>query len=108
MADLPLERLTQANPFECTTVDLFGPYKVKDEVKKTKLKVYGIVFCCMGSRVIHTDLVGDQSSEGFLINDLRHYGITTSNCGEEFYWSKALPSRPLGIPKPLGKYKITG
>lgn len=68
MSDLPQERITPANPFEYTTVDLFGPYEVKDEVrKKVKLKVWGIVFCCMASRAMHTDLVSDQSAEGFLL-----------------------------------------
>ncbi|XP_059192192.1 uncharacterized protein LOC131974080 [Centropristis striata] len=68
MGDLPSERITPANPFEYTTVDLFGPYEVKDEVrKKVRLKVWGIVFCCMASRAMHTDLVSDQSAEGFLL-----------------------------------------
>ncbi|KAK5848024.1 hypothetical protein PBY51_005680 [Eleginops maclovinus] len=68
MGDLPLERITPAKPFEYTTVDLFGPCEVKDEVrKKVKLKVWGIVFCCMASRAMHTDVVSDQSTEGFLL-----------------------------------------
>lgn len=68
MADLPPERTGPAAPFEFTTMDLFGPYEVKDEVKKrTRLKVWGIVFCCMASRAIHTEVVSDQSSEGFLL-----------------------------------------
>ncbi|KAJ8011820.1 hypothetical protein DPEC_G00062230 [Dallia pectoralis] len=68
MADLPLERTGPAAPFEFTTMDLFGPYEVKDEVKKrTRLRVWGIVFCCMASRAIHTDVVSDMSSEGFLL-----------------------------------------
>ena len=68
MSDLPPERTDPAAPFEFTTMDLFGPYEVKDEVKKrVKLKVWGIVFCCMASRAIHTDVVSDQSSEGFLL-----------------------------------------
>ena len=68
MSDLPPERAGPAKPFEFTTLDLFGPYEVKDEVKKrVKLKVWGIVFCCMASRAIHTDLVSDLSSEGFLL-----------------------------------------
>lgn len=68
MADLPLERTGPATPFEFTTMDLFGPYEVKDEVKKrTRLKVWGIVFCCMASRAIHTEVVSDMSSEGFLL-----------------------------------------
>ncbi|KAJ8006705.1 hypothetical protein DPEC_G00109990 [Dallia pectoralis] len=68
MSDLPSERITPAKPFQYTTVDLFGPYEVKDEVKKrVKLKVWGIIFCCMASRAIHTDVVSDQSTEGFLL-----------------------------------------
>lgn len=68
MDDLPPERTTPARPFEYTTVDLFGPYEVKDEVrKKVKLKVWGIVFCCMASRAMHADVVSDQSTESFLL-----------------------------------------
>lgn len=68
MSDLPPERTGPAAPFEYTTLDLFGPYEVKDEVKKrVKLKVWGIVYCCMASRGIHADIVSDQSTEGFLL-----------------------------------------
>ncbi|XP_060777189.1 uncharacterized protein LOC132886503 [Neoarius graeffei] len=68
MADLPLERTEPAAPFEFTTVDLFGPYQVKDEVKKrVTMKVWGVVFCCMASRAIHTDLASAVSTEAFLM-----------------------------------------
>lgn len=68
MSDLPPDRTSPANPFEFTTLDLFGPYKVRDEVRKrVTVKVWGIVFCCMASRAIYTDVVSDQSSEGFLL-----------------------------------------
>jgi len=51
MGDLPTERTEPACPFEFTTVYLFGPYHVKDDIKKrTTLKVWGVVFCCMASR----------------------------------------------------------
>nr|XP_046228584.1 uncharacterized protein LOC124050275 [Scatophagus argus]XP_046241340.1 uncharacterized protein LOC124057310 [Scatophagus argus] len=67
MSDLPPERSQRANPFEYTTLDLFGPFEIKDAVKKrTGKKVWGIVFCCMASRAVHVDLVDDQSSESFL------------------------------------------
>ncbi len=69
MADLPPERAGPATPFEFTTLDLFGPYEVKDEVRKrVRLKVWGIIYCCMASRAIHTDVVSDQSAEGFLLS----------------------------------------
>lgn len=34
MGDLPPERTEAAAPFEFTTLDLFGPYEVRDEVRK--------------------------------------------------------------------------
>lgn len=64
--DLPSKRITPANRFEYTTVNLFGPYEVKDEVRK-KVKLWGIVFCCMASRAMHTDFVRDQLAESFLL-----------------------------------------
>lgn len=68
MSDLPLKRTNPANVFEFTTMDLFGPYKVKDEVRRrVTFKVWGIAFCCMSSRAVHTDIARDQSSEGFLL-----------------------------------------
>lgn len=68
MADLPPERTEPAAPFEFTTVDLFGPYLVKDEVKKrVSVKVWGVVFCCMASRAIHTELASAVSTEAFLM-----------------------------------------
>lgn len=68
MADLPPERTEPAAPFKFTTVDLFGPYLVKDEVKKrVTMKVWGVVFCCMASRAIHTELASAMSTEAFLL-----------------------------------------
>lgn len=67
MSDLPPERTKRARPFEYTTLDLFGPFEVKDAVKRrTSKKVWGVVYCCMASRAIHADLVDDQSAESFL------------------------------------------
>ncbi len=69
MSDLPPERIGPAAPFEFVTVDLFGPYEVKDEVKKKiRLKVWGTVYCCMVSRAIHADVVSNQCTEGFLLS----------------------------------------
>lgn len=67
MSDLPQERTKRANPFEFTTLDLFGPFEVRDSVKKrTKKKVWGVVYCCMASRAVHAHLVDDLSFESFL------------------------------------------
>lgn len=68
MGDLPQERTRPAAPFEFTAVDLFGPYLVKDDVKKrVRMKVWGVVFCCMASRAIHTELANTMSTESFLM-----------------------------------------
>lgn len=94
MGDLPAERAEPAAPFEFTTLDLFGPYEVKDEVRKrVRLKVWGIVFCCMASRAIHTDIVSDQSAEGFLLAYQRftalrgHPRRLWSDPRGKFHWS---------------------
>lgn len=97
MGDLPPERTLPARPFEFTTIDLFGPYEVRDEARKrVKLKVWGIIFCCMSSRAIHTDLVSDQSSEGFLLAYQRftalrgHPRKLWSDGGKNFIGAKAV------------------
>ncbi|KAL0165741.1 hypothetical protein M9458_037585, partial [Cirrhinus mrigala] len=67
MGELPLERTNPAAPFEFTTLDLFGPYVVKDTVRRrTKMKIWGVMFSCMASRAVHADIVEDLSTEGFL------------------------------------------
>lgn len=63
MADLPPEWVEPAAQFELTTLDLFGPFKVKDEVKKRV--ILNVVFCFMASRAVHVDIVSDQSTEVF-------------------------------------------
>ena len=68
MGDLPPERTEPAAPFEYTSVDLFGPFQVNDDVKRrVTLKVWGVVFCCMASRAIHTELANSVSTEAFLM-----------------------------------------
>lgn len=68
MGNLPPERTQPAAPFEFTIVDFFGPYQVKDDVKKrVSLKVWGVIFCCMASRAIYTEVANDLSTEGFLM-----------------------------------------
>ena len=67
MSDLPKERTTPAAPFEFTTLDLFGPYTIRDGVRRrTSKKAWGVVFSCMASRAVHADIVEDLSTEGFL------------------------------------------
>lgn len=52
---------------EGQALDLFGPFEVKDAVKRRESKkVWGIVYCCMASRAVHADPIDDQSAESFL------------------------------------------
>nr|XP_043874461.1 uncharacterized protein LOC122764226 [Solea senegalensis] len=68
MGDLPEERTNPAAPFQFTSVDLFGPYLVKDDVKRrVSMKVWGVLFCCMSSRAIHVELANTLSTESFLL-----------------------------------------
>ncbi|KAJ8378393.1 hypothetical protein AAFF_G00242810 [Aldrovandia affinis] len=62
MSDLPPERTTPALPFAYTTLDLFGPFEVRDgKRRRVSMKVWGVVFCSMSSRAVHADVVEDQS-----------------------------------------------
>ncbi len=58
MSDLPPERIGPAAPFEFVTVDLFGPYEVKDEVKKRiRLKVWGDCILLYGFQGLSTQML---------------------------------------------------
>ena len=68
MGRLPEERLKPAPAWNCTAVDLFGPFKIRDEVKeRTVGKAYGVIFNCLGTRAVHVDLAPDYSTEKFLL-----------------------------------------
>ena len=72
MSDLPPERTSPAAPFTFTTLDLFGPYEVRDgKRRRVTMKAWGVVFSCMVSRAIHADVVEDQSTEGLLASYAR-------------------------------------
>lgn len=65
---LPVERLKPSPAWTCTAIDLFGPFKFRDEVKKrTTGKMYGVIFNCLGTRAVHIDLAADYSTEKFLM-----------------------------------------
>ena len=68
MAPLPMERMKPSPPFYNTSVDLFGPLDVKGEVnKRTKGKVFGVIFTCMYSRAVYCDLSQSYSTDAFLL-----------------------------------------
>ena len=68
MGKLPIERLKPAPAWDSTALDFFGPFKVKDEVKKrTTGKAYGLIFNCLATRAIHVDISPDYNTEKFLM-----------------------------------------
>ena len=68
MGKLPVERLKPSPAWTCTAIDLFGPFKIRDEVKKrTTGKAYGVIFNCLSTRAVHVDLASDYSTEKFLM-----------------------------------------
>ncbi|XP_062567607.1 uncharacterized protein LOC134229830 [Saccostrea cucullata] len=68
MADLPKDRMEPSPPFTYCGMDCFGPFIVKQGRKE--IKRYGLLFTCMCSRAIHTEMLDDMSTDAF-INGLR-------------------------------------
>ena len=67
MGNVPIERLKPGPPWY-TSIDLFGPFTIRDEVKKrTTSKAYGVIFTCLPTRAVYLDLAPDYSTEKFLM-----------------------------------------
>ena len=48
--------------------DLFGPYRIRNEVKKrTTSKTYGVIFTCLGTRAVYLDIAANYSTDKFLM-----------------------------------------
>ncbi|XP_045119659.1 uncharacterized protein LOC123509433 [Portunus trituberculatus] len=67
MGELCSERLKPAPPFYYTSLDLFGPFAIKDTVKRRTVgKAYGIIFSCLVTRAVYLDLADSYNTESFL------------------------------------------
>ena len=67
MAPLPDSRLAVSPPFHTTSIDLFGPFVIKDMVKKrTEMKVWGLVATCAATRAVHLDITNSYSTDSIL------------------------------------------
>ena len=76
MGDLPVEMSRPAAPFQFVSIDLFGPYLVRDDIKRrVSMKVWGVIFCYMASRALHIDLASSMSTESFLMAYQRFVAI---------------------------------
>lgn len=68
MGQLVEERLKPSPPFTHTACDLFGPYKIKDNVKRRTFgKAYGIIFNCISTRAVYLDLIYEYNTNNVLM-----------------------------------------
>uniref|UniRef100_A0A7I4YZT0 Peptidase A2 domain-containing protein n=1 Tax=Haemonchus contortus TaxID=6289 RepID=A0A7I4YZT0_HAECO len=65
MTDLPRSRVTRSRVFQHTGLDYFGPLTVFREDRE-KISVYGCIFTCTVTRMIHLELVLYGTTEKFL------------------------------------------
>ncbi|XP_041463438.1 uncharacterized protein LOC121414350 [Lytechinus variegatus] len=75
MAELPQQRVApQTPPFYNTSVDYFGPYRVKI-TRNTTAKYYGVIFTCLNTRAVHLEMATDCSTMAFLLVIRRFFAI---------------------------------
>ena len=72
MSNLPKARLAiNQPPFTNTGIDYFGPLTVK-QGRRTRStdgtsKRYGAIFTCLSTRAVHIELVGNLSTNNFIL-----------------------------------------
>uniref|UniRef100_A0A0P4VVJ2 Integrase catalytic domain-containing protein n=1 Tax=Scylla olivacea TaxID=85551 RepID=A0A0P4VVJ2_SCYOL len=70
------ERMKPTPPFYHTAVDLFGPFNIKDTVKRrTHGKVYGVIFNCLVTRAVYVDLAEGYSASDFMATYQRFISV---------------------------------
>ncbi|EYB89134.1 hypothetical protein Y032_0235g3173 [Ancylostoma ceylanicum] len=65
MTDLPMKRVTRSRPFQHIGLDYFAPIPIYEE-NKEHADVYGCIFTCAVTRLIHLEVVSDGTTEKFL------------------------------------------
>ena len=68
MGNLPKNRLVYKRPFFQAGIDYCGPFYIKERRhrNRSKVKVYVAIFICFATKVVHTELVSDLTTEAFL------------------------------------------
>ena len=66
ISQLPEDRFKPTPPWYSTGIDLFGPFKIRDEIKKRTIsKAYGVIFNSLGTRAVYLSLAADYSTDKF-------------------------------------------
>lgn len=69
MAPVHNSRLPPSPVFDSTAVDLFGPLKIRDSVKKRVSKdCWGVLYVCTVTGAVHLGVTEDYSTDGFLMS----------------------------------------
>ena len=101
MAPLPTSRLVMSPTFNEISIDLFGPYEIKDAVKqRCKRKVWGIILNCVATRAVHIDITENYGTESILFT-LRKF-ISLRGCPSVIYSDKG--SQLLAASEDLKKW----
>ncbi|UYV72241.1 hypothetical protein LAZ67_9002308 [Cordylochernes scorpioides] len=68
MGDLPMHRIVKSNPFTKIAIDFAGPFLMKSNIKRSKVKLisYVALFVCFCTKAVHIEIVSDLSSAAFL------------------------------------------
>ncbi|PIC12745.1 hypothetical protein B9Z55_028253 [Caenorhabditis nigoni] len=66
-ADLPERRTTECGPFQHAGVDLIGPIKTQRSTTSEIEKSWVVLFTCATTRLVHLELVRNQSTDEFLL-----------------------------------------
>lgn len=77
MGHLPEERVVPGRPFEVSGVDYAGPFEVKPDLvrSRVRLKKWVAVFVCFKTKAVHLELVSDLSSRAFMRAFMRFTSI---------------------------------
>ena len=83
MADLPAERTEPTPPFSAVGIDVFGHFTVSTGPTTRKnagtKKVWTVLFTCLASRAVHTELITAMDASAF-INALKRFIAIRGPC----------------------------
>ncbi|XP_066248815.1 uncharacterized protein [Euwallacea similis] len=68
MGELPKARVTPSRPFLSVAVDYAGPFELKDGKTRSRklIKGYISIFVCLATKAVHSEVIMDLTSDGFL------------------------------------------